>query len=183
MKRKAILLIMLWLFVATLSFAQGVRLIKGNVTDGKEPVIGASVSTKCSNKKSVTGVVTDADGNFAITVSDAECTALVITYLGMKTKEITLDPKTDNYSVQLEKDPLMLNEVRITAIGDKRSNRKIGYSASQVQGDKVAQSGEGGVIQGLSGKASNVQITRNTGDPGAGAYIQIRGQSTITSNL
>jgi len=175
---------MLWLVVApSTSFAQGLRLIKGNVTDGKEPIIGASVSTKCANRKSVTGVATDADGNFAISVADAECTALVITYIGMKSKEIALDPKTDTYGVQLEKDPLMLNEVRITAIGDKRSNRKIGYSASQVQGDKVAQSGEGGIIQGLSGKASNVQITRNTGDPGAGAYIQIRGQSSITSNL
>ena len=182
MKKKVNLLIMLWLFAAPLSFAQGLRLIKGKVTDGKEPIIGASVYTKCSNKKANSGVVTDLEGNFVLSVADTGCSVL-ISYLGMKTKEITLDPKKDNYDVQLEKDPLMLNEARVTAIGDKRSNRKIGYSSSNVQGQNVAQSGEGGVIQGLSGKASNVQITRNTGDPGAGAYIQIRGQSTITGNL
>ena len=40
-------------------------------------------------------------------------------------------------------------------------------------------SGEAGVLQALSGKTSGVNITRNSGDPGAGAYIQIRGQNTI----
>lgn len=75
-----------------------------------------------------------------------------------------------------------LDEVSVTATGLKTSTRKMGYTTSQVQGKALTQSGEGGVIQGLSGKASNVQITKNSGDPGAGAYIQIRGQNTITGS-
>ena len=49
-------------------------------------------------------------------------------------------------------------------------------------GQKVAASGEASALQGLSGKSAGVLITRNGGDPGAGAYIQIRGQNTISGN-
>ena len=79
-------------------------------------------------------------------------------------------------------DTAVIEEVSVTATGMKQSTRKMGYTTSQVQGKRLATSGEGGVIQALSGKASNVQITKNSGDPGAGAYIQIRGQNTITGN-
>jgi TonB-dependent SusC/RagA subfamily outer membrane receptor len=75
-----------------------------------------------------------------------------------------------------------IEAVTITAIGTSKSVRKIGYAVSQVQGKGLVSSGESGVIQALTGKASNVQITRSAGDPGAGAYIQIRGQNTITGS-
>ena len=74
-------------------------------------------------------------------------------------------------------DTAVIEEVSVTATGMKQSTRKMGYTTSQVQGKKLATTGEGGVIQALTGKASNVQITKNSGDPGAGAYIQIRGQN------
>ncbi|MBM3400369.1 MAG: SusC/RagA family TonB-linked outer membrane protein [Bacteroidetes bacterium] len=79
-------------------------------------------------------------------------------------------------------DTVDVGTVTVTAIGTTKNMRKIGYSVSQVQGKGLVSSGESGVIQALTGKASNVQITRSTGDPGAGAYIQIRGQNTITSS-
>jgi len=75
-----------------------------------------------------------------------------------------------------------IEAVTITAIGTTKNVRKIGYAVSQVQGKGLVSSGESGVIQALTGKASNVQITRSTGDPGSGAYIQIRGQNTITGS-
>ena len=53
---------------------------------------------------------------------------------------------------------------------------------SVVEVDQLQRSGETGVLQGLSGKASGVQITRNAGDPGSGAYIQIRGQNTVNGD-
>ncbi|NBP06773.1 MAG: hypothetical protein EBV15_11270, partial [Bacteroidetes bacterium] len=79
-------------------------------------------------------------------------------------------------------DTVDVGTVTVTAIGTTKNVRKIGYSVSQVQGKGLVSSGESGVIQALTGKASNVQITRSTGDPGAGAYIQIRGQNTITGS-
>ncbi len=79
-------------------------------------------------------------------------------------------------------DTVNIGEVTITATGLTTSSRKTGYGVSQVKGKSVVSSGESGLIQALSGKASNVQITRSTGDPGAGAYIQIRGQNTVTGS-
>ncbi|PZR01583.1 MAG: SusC/RagA family TonB-linked outer membrane protein, partial [Flavobacterium psychrophilum] len=59
----------------------------------------------------------------------------------------------------------------------------MGTATSQVNGGAVSKSGEATFINGLSAKASGVNIVKASGDPGAGAYIQIRGQSTITGNL
>lgn len=179
MKKNALLFFAFWALLFESVNAQSI-LISGKVTDGTEPIIGASISLKSSN----TGTSTNADGNFTIAVPASGAT-LRISYIGMKTKELVIDTKASNaaLSIVLEKDELQLEEVRVTAIGEQRSVRKTGYSTSQVQGASISSSGESGVIQGLSGKASNVQITKNAGDPGSGAFIQIRGQSTITGNL
>ena len=90
--------------------------------------------------------------------------------------------QTSSPAGQQDGDTLNVGTVTVTAVGTTKSVRKVGYSVSQVQGKGLVSSGESGVIQALTGKASNVQITKNAGDPGSGAYIQIRGQNTITGN-
>lgn len=79
-------------------------------------------------------------------------------------------------------DTLNLGEVSVNAIGTLFNVSKSGHSVSSVAGKKLVSSGESGVIQALSGKASNVSITKNSGDPGSGAFIQIRGQNTISGS-
>jgi TonB-linked SusC/RagA family outer membrane protein len=79
-------------------------------------------------------------------------------------------------------DTVNVGEVTITATGLTTSTRKTGYGVSQIKSKSIVSSGESGIIQAMTGKASNVQITRSTGDPGAGAYIQIRGQNTVTGS-
>ena len=56
-------------------------------------------------------------------------------------------------------------------------------STTKIEVDDVQRSGESGILQGMSGKTSGVNITRNAGDPGSGAYIQIRGQNTIFGDI
>jgi len=90
--------------------------------------------------------------------------------------------QTSSSAGQQDKDTLNVGMVTVTALGTTTNVRKIGYSVSQVQGKNLVSSGESGVIQALTGKASNVQITKNSGDPGSGAYIQIRGQNTISGS-
>jgi len=79
-------------------------------------------------------------------------------------------------------DTVNVGEVTVTASGLTTSTRKTGYGVSQIKSKSIVSSGESGIIQAMTGKASNVQITRSTGDPGAGAYIQIRGQNTVTGS-
>lgn len=72
-----------------------------------------------------------------------------------------------------------IDEVVITSLGLKGERDKFASSVSTVKGSNIAQSGETSILTGLSAKSAGVLITRNGGDPGAGAYIQIRGQNTI----
>ena len=76
-----------------------------------------------------------------------------------------------------------LGEVTVSALGVQSSKDKKGIASVIVAGGSVQKSGESGIIQGLAGKGSGILVTRNSGDPGAGAYIQIRGQSTITGSI
>lgn len=75
-----------------------------------------------------------------------------------------------------------IDEVVITSLGLKAERDKFASSVSTVKGETIAQSGETSMLTGLSAKTAGVLITRNGGDPGAGAYIQIRGQNTIFGN-
>jgi TonB-linked SusC/RagA family outer membrane protein len=154
------------------------RVVSGKVTssDDGSPVPGANVVLKGTTN----GTVTDANGAYKLTVP-ASGGILVISFIGMETIESEIgDQSVVNGA--LATDVKQLSEVVVTALGEKVDRDKFASSVATVQGTKLAKSGETGVLQGLSAKAAGVLITRNGGDPGAGAYIQIRGQNTINGN-
>ena len=138
------------------------------------PLPGATVIVDGTSR----GVATDFDGNFTIEASQGE--TLLITYVGYSDQRITVGNE-DSYTITLSPDNL-LEEVVLTALGLEKKKDDDLSSTSIVQVDQLQKSGESGVLQGLSGKTSGVNITRNSGDPGSGAYIQIRGQNTINGD-
>ena len=152
------------------SFAQD-RTISGTVTDGSEPLPGVSVLKKGSK----VGTETDFDGNYSIKAKTGD--VLIFSFVGMKSVEKTVG-NSNKLDVTLDSDNL-LEEVVLTALGTEKKKDNDLSSTTIVKVDQLQKSGEAGVLQGLSGKTSGVNITRNSGDPGAGAYIQIRGQNTI----
>src|SRR6267154_6028970 len=154
------------------------RVVTGKVTsqDDGSALPGVNVVLKGTTN----GTATDADGSFKLTVP-AEGGSLVFTFIGLQTSEVVIGDRAI-LDVQLGLDVKQLSEVIVTALGVKQERDKFASSVSTVQGTQVARSGETGVLQGLSGKAAGVLITRSGGDPGSGAYIQIRGQNTIYGN-
>ncbi|QYA26094.1 SusC/RagA family TonB-linked outer membrane protein [Gramella sp. MT6] len=126
------------------------------------------------------GTATDFDGKFTITISN-EDGSLTFRYLGFKQKLINVNGKNE-IDVVLEEDVESLESVVINSLGFKEKRDELGYASSTVDGETVSESGEATLLNGLSGKSSGVRISRNSGDPGAGAYIQIRGLSSITRN-
>jgi TonB-linked SusC/RagA family outer membrane protein len=82
----------------------------------------------------------------------------------------------------MEEDASVLDEIIITALGIEKKKDNDLSSSTTVKAEDIQKSGEAGVIQGLAGKTSGLKITRNSGDPGAGAFMQIRGQNTILGN-
>ncbi|PWJ53894.1 TonB-linked SusC/RagA family outer membrane protein [Dyadobacter jejuensis] len=131
-------------------------------------------------KGTMVGTSTDSDGKYSIAVPSTE-SILVFSYLGYSTQELPVLNHT-TLDVYLPADTRILNEVMVTALGFKEVADKMASTSSKVTGESIGKSGEASIINGLAGKASGVQISGQGSDPGAGAFIQIRGQSTITGN-
>ena len=139
-----------------------------------EPIPGANVLVKGTKQ----GVSTDIDGRYTIEVPKGG--QLSFSAMGKKTVIETVTGST--LDILLEDDTEVLGEVVLSALGIEEKKDESGNSVSVVATDLIEKSGETGIIQSLSGKASGLKITRNSGDPGGGAFMQIRGAKTITGN-
>lgn len=155
------------------------RTITGRVTSTEDgsALPGVNVILKGTSK----GTATDSDGRFSLSVPTSG-SVIVFSFIGLESKEIEVGERSV-IDVSLALDATQLSEVVVTALGLETDASRLGSATSKIGGTSAKQSGETGLIQGLSGKASGVLITKTAGDPGAGAYIQIRGQSTITSSV
>lgn len=155
------------------------RTVSGQVTASADGSVlpGASIAVKGTGQ----GTTTDADGRYSLNNVPAGST-LVFSFVGFFGQEAAIGNQT-TVSAALRANAQELSEVIVTALGLEQNRDQYGNAASQVKGGQVARSGEATLINGLAGKASGVIIQRSTGDPGAGSYIQIRGQSSVTGNL
>lgn len=175
MKKFTFLVLCLFLGIG-MAVAQ-TKTITGTVIsdDDGEPVIGASVVVKGN---ATVGTITDYDGNFNLSVPN-DAKTLVISYIGMLTQEVAV---SSNVRVLLKSDTQQLEEVVVTAIGIKRSEKSLGYAATNVKGDEINKAREGNIVSSLSGKVAGVRIGQASGTAGGSSKIQIRGASSIASN-
>ncbi len=174
MIRKLFLSLSIILLTSSIALAQ--KTVTGTVSDNSGPLPGASVIVKGTSR----GTTTDFDGNYTIEVPSGE-TILVFSFLGFTNKEVTVGNQT-TINVTLEEDAESLDEVVVTALGFTVDKKTLGSTYSKVNADEARKSGETGLINALSGKASGVKIARSNGDPGAGSSIQIRGANTISGS-
>jgi TonB-linked SusC/RagA family outer membrane protein len=151
--------------------------VKGKIVDkSSEPVIGAIILEIGTNN----GVITGLDGQFDILVAGSE-SILKISSVGFLPQELLVGNKT-KINLTLEEIVSELNEFVVTALGFEESKDELGYATSNISSKVIKGAAETSVINSLSGKTTGVRISRNSGDPGAGAYIQIRGVSSIDRN-
>ncbi|MBX9783394.1 MAG: SusC/RagA family TonB-linked outer membrane protein [Chitinophagaceae bacterium] len=175
MRKKLSILCGFLLLFFHIALAQKVD-IYGKVTDENGNALpGASVIEKGTNN----GTTTSSDGAYKLSVK--KNAILQITSVGFEMYEASV--KGNEINVKLVPVGRIMNEVVVTALGFQTKKDKLTTSQSTVKGAAVVKSGETSVLQGLASKASGVQVIRSGGDPGAGAYVQIRGQSTITGNI
>ncbi|MFZ6011374.1 MAG: SusC/RagA family TonB-linked outer membrane protein [Bacteroidota bacterium] len=173
----------LLLSICLMAFAIGLhaqQTINGRVTSAEDgsALPGVNVVLKGTSQ----GAVTDADGQYTLSVSPSGDGVLVFSFIGLQTLEAGIAGRSV-IDVSLKQDVTQLSEVVVTALGLEVSKDKLGSATSKVAGSAVKNSGEATLINGLAGKAAGVYVNRSTGDPGAGSYIQIRGQSSITSSV
>lgn len=151
--------------------------VKGKITDDLGlPLPGAIVQEK-GTKKAVT---TDIDGNFEITVTDANAT-LVISYMGFETKEVQLQGKT-MLNVQLKSAVNELNEVVVTALGIKREEKRLGFAQQTIKSNELEKTTPNNWSSALKGKVAGLNITSSGSGPINSQSIVLRGNRSIDLN-
>ena len=91
--------------------AMAQTVIKGKVTDGKEPVIGANVTVKGTTE----GTVTDIDGKFELSTNQPTPVTLIFSMVGMTNQEVMVEGSKDDVSVTLSEETSLLNDVVVAA--------------------------------------------------------------------
>jgi len=134
------------------------------------------------------GAVTRDDGRYAIFIPGARVTGqsvqMTARRLGYKVQTVTVQLTegliTKDFS--LAANPLQLGEVVVTGAGTATATEKLGNVRNNVSAEQIERSNETNVVEALAAKAPNVQVTGQSGDPGASSFIQIRGIRTIVGN-
>ena len=172
---KKLIVLVSFIFMSSALFAQTLN-VKGLVTDAAtgETLLGVNVIVKNSSK----GDVTDFDGNYKISAVP-KGSILVFSYLGYQTKEITVDKEVVNAA--LEESSEALDEIVVVGYGSQRKELVSG-AFSSINADKIAEKNPARIEEALTGNAAGVQVTANSGSPGASLNIRIRGITTNGNN-
>lgn len=169
-KKHTILLVVFLSFLFTSMYAQ--TTITGKVVDESGVALpGVNILVKGTTK----GTSSDFDGNYQISASQED--VLVFSYLGFKTKEVTVTSNTVN--VTMEADASQLDEVVVTAFGVEKKEKSLGYSVQQVKTEDLNLAGQTNAIEALQGRVSGLQINRTAGSAGGGVDILIRGVTSV----
>ena len=158
------------------AFAQS-YVVKGNVVSkmGNEPLIGVSILQKGTTN----GVVTDMDGNYELKIQGGDAT-LVFSYIGMRSQELPVNPRTGVLNVAMEDDSQLMDEVVVVAYGVRKKGTIAG-SVSQVKAEKMENVPAPSFDQALQGQAPGLSVIASSGEPSKAATFQIRGTNSINS--
>ncbi len=175
---RKILLLLVTLLLMGAQILQAQRVITGRVTssEDKKSVPGVNVLIKGT----LTGTVTDVDGKYRIAVPD-KAEALVFKFVSMKTQEVKIGTQTV-IDVVLLPDVMNIEEVVVTAIGVKREEKSLGYSATQVNGDDIVKSRDPSALNSLQGKVAGVNISSASSSPGASTRVISRGYTSLSGS-
>lgn len=162
-------IITLFLCCFSLVSAWSQSVVSGTVTDeSATPLPGVSIMIKGTT----TGVSTDFDGNYTITVKKGQI--LQFLYLGFKEQQVTVaSQKTIN--IAMLSDAAVLDEIVIIGYGSQKKESVLG-AIGQIKAEGIVESGSTNISNALTGLSPGLNIVQTSGQPGADAGdIYIRG--------
>ncbi|HOO10617.1 MAG TPA: carboxypeptidase-like regulatory domain-containing protein, partial [Cyclobacteriaceae bacterium] len=172
--KKSILLIFCFVgFIGSVALAQN-REISGKVTAAADGfgIPGANVVVKGTTQ----GTITDIDGGYRLNVPEGYNT-IVISFIGYANKEINIDGQSV-IDVQLEEDIQQLSEVVVVGYGEQ-DRKTVTSSIVSVNAKSIENVPMPSPDQLLQGRASGVQVSANSGEPGGGMMVRVRGSTSI----
>ena len=173
MKGRITILFLIFTFcMSSILFAQEVK-ISGKVTD-EQGLVLPGVSVKILGTQVATQ--TNSDGMYTISASSAK-SMIVFSYIGYKTKQIAAG-SNGSLNVTLFGDSEGLSEVVVVGYGTQL-RKNITGSISSISAKDIEKSTSIGIEQAIQGRAAGVQVLTNSGQPGSGIQIRVRGTGSL----
>lgn len=173
--RKLNLLLVIMLLTAMQVLAQ--RTITGTVTskdDGKG-IPGVTITVKGTTQ----GTITEPDGKYRLQVQKDALT-LVFSYIGMKKQEVNLTG-SDVVNVVMENEAIDVEGVVVVGYGTLRKSDVTG-SVAKINVEELKKVTSIDAAQALQGRVAGVNVISNSGNPGSGVKIRVRGIGTINNS-
>ena len=170
------LILLLSVFSFSAAFAQ-TRKLTGKVMDENgKPLFGATVAVKNTKVSTATNVA----GVFVLNNVPASAKELVVSFIGMKEQNIVIGERT-NFDISMTVSANALSDVVVIGYGKAR---KVNLTTAQttVTSKEMDKTINTTVEQAIQGRAAGVYVTQNSGQPGGGMSVLIRGISTINGN-
>lgn len=172
MRIKIPLLLGFFIWLPFFSFSQ-TRTVTGKIIDEQGNPVPLATIQQDGTKNATTA---SADGTFSLVLQGVN-PVLQISSVNFESRNITVGAQ--NYLEVSMKPTGRLSEVVVTAMGIKRQQRSLGYSAQSVDSKQITESHQSNLINALQGKVAGVTITSAGGGPGQGANILIRGVNSL----
>lgn len=147
--------------------------ISGKVIDESGvPLIGVNISVEGTSL----GTITDLNGNFSLLAKKGE--KLKVSYIGYKTKTVVITSE-EKYTIVLETDTKLIDEVVVTALGIKREVKSLTYNVQEVKSDIVNTIKDVSFVNSLTGKVAGVTINQSANGLGGSTRVVMRGTKSL----
>jgi TonB-linked SusC/RagA family outer membrane protein len=177
---RKVTIIQLVIFLLALQVnAQEISLSGKVLSKDGNPIPGVTVFVVGTMKSTMKGTITDANGQFKLTVpTDAK--TLMFSFVGMKTQVVQIGTKT-TFSVSMEDETIGIDEVVVIGYGTQKKSDLTG-SVGVVSVENVAKAPVASFAEALAGRVAGVQVNSSDGQPGGGINITIRGAGSLTQS-
>lgn len=179
MKIKQLLSLLLILFFCSYALPAHAQelTVSGTVTELEtgDPLPGVNITVKGTTDR---GTTTNLEGQYSLRVNSED--VLVFSYIGFVTREISVDGR-ETIDVQMTTDVQALSELVVIGYGTQERGDNTG-SVQVVSSRDFNQGAITSPEELFQGRAAGVNVTSNSGAPGAGATIRIRGGSSLSAS-
>ena len=154
--------------------------VSGKISDeAGEALVGVSVVVKGTTN----GTVTDIDGNYSLQVSAGNSATVVLSYIGYASTEAAVSSNSGTLNFTLKESAARLEEIVVTGLASNIKRANVSTSVARLTSADLTGSTTPTTLDGaMSGKLAGANIVSNSGAPGGGVSVKLRGISTITGN-
>jgi TonB-linked SusC/RagA family outer membrane protein len=167
------------LLFSALPLAAQARTVRGVVTDSasRTPIVGANIQVRGTS----IGTTTGTDGRFTLANVPPGDAVVIVRRFGYRFRNVTIPAGTTDIQVSLASDPLQLDEVVVTGAATAVERRNLPNAVATVSADEITKVSSQSVEHALQGKIAGAMISTNSGAPGGGVQVRMRGVNSINA--